>query len=501
VSLYGQVSVGGFVMREEFTVSQSGTQLRLNGREASPPQTADHVLATHDNLTQMAGVVLPVTFTQKPSLNGFYRVADVSSELLVREGVEFAAWQATLERLGADRDVEFESSVPAIGRATDHVVAPVFWHAPPAGSGSYFTGATVPGGSVTRQSIDGPVIVHTALPVGVQPRWTSDAATYLGGSVRLDVAGIRRLGVFTPDAAVWEVHNGIIRLSSPGTDGAFQVSAWDGTQWRSEKSYRVAVAGTAVTGQPEVTVLRNNPEDVGVRLSYATSPGRLTVDLGLRRGSRFVTGVIKRHSAAALRIERTAAEAATVVTGGLKATTTDADGNRFVMGSAKTATTTTATASLEKAAVTVMDFFVGHEVGTINPVNEVQTVAFSGTVTGGTFTLTFAGQTTAGIAYNATAAAVQSALEALSTIGAGNVSVTGGPGPGTPYAVAFVGALAGTDVAQMTASGAALTGTTPGVAVTTTTQGVYPAAAGDLFADLLGQYLDAAGERVRLVRR
>lgn len=46
----------------------------------------------------------------------------------------------------------------------------------------------------------------------------------------------------------------------------------------------------------------------------------------------------------------------------------------------------------------------------------------------GTFTLGYAGQLTAPIAYNANAATVQSALESLSTIGAGNVTVTGDPG-------------------------------------------------------------------------
>src|SRR3954465_8763162 len=48
--------------------------------------------------------------------------------------------------------------------------------------------------------------------------------------------------------------------------------------------------------------------------------------------------------------------------------------------------------------------------------NEVQTITVTGTPTGGTFTLTYSTQTTAAIAYNATAAAVQTALEALSNI-------------------------------------------------------------------------------------
>lgn len=106
-------------------------------------------------------------------------------------------------------------------------------------------------------------------------------------------------------------------------------------------------------------------------------------------------------------------------------------------------------------------------------VNEIQTVTITGSPTGGTFTLTFNGQTTATIAWNAAASAVQTALAALSTVGTGNVAVTGGPGPATPYTVTFIGALAGTNVPQMTASGAGLTGgTTPAVAVTTATGGV-----------------------------
>jgi hypothetical protein len=80
----------------------------------------------------------------------------------------------------------------------------------------------------------------------------------------------------------------------------------------------------------------------------------------------------------------------------------------------------------------------------------VKTVTITGTPTGGTFTLTFNGQTTSGIAYNAAASAVQSALVALSTVGAGNATVSGSAGG--PYTVTFTG-VTGT----LTASGASLT--------------------------------------------
>lgn len=109
--------------------------------------------------------------------------------------------------------------------------------------------------------------------------------------------------------------------------------------------------------------------------------------------------------------------------------------------------------------------------------SEAQTVTITGTPTGGTFTLTYEGGTTAGIAYNATAAAVRAALEALPGVSPGDVVVTGGPGPGTAYVVTFN--AGGGDVAQMTASAASLTGgTSPAVTVTTTTAGASAGSGG-----------------------
>jgi hypothetical protein len=108
-------------------------------------------------------------------------------------------------------------------------------------------------------------------------------------------------------------------------------------------------------------------------------------------------------------------------------------------------------------------------------VAEVQTVTVTGAPTGGTFTLTYEGGTTGGIAYNATAAAVQAALEALSGVDPGDITVTGNDGG--PYTLTFGGG--GGNVAQLTASGASLTGgTTPSVTVATTTQGASTGAGG-----------------------
>jgi hypothetical protein len=103
---------------------------------------------------------------------------------------------------------------------------------------------------------------------------------------------------------------------------------------------------------------------------------------------------------------------------------------------------------------------------------EVQTVTITGGPTGGTFTLTFDGETTGAIAYNAAASAVQTALEGLSNVNTGDVTCAGGALPGAGVTVTFAGRFLGKNVPQMTAASGSLTGgTTPTASVATTTGG------------------------------
>ena len=94
--------------------------------------------------------------------------------------------------------------------------------------------------------------------------------------------------------------------------------------------------------------------------------------------------------------------------------------------------------------------------GSSTTIAEVQNIRLTNTPTGGTFTLSFNGYTTAGIAYNAAAATVQTALEGLTSIGAGNITVTGTST--TSFTATFAGTLVGINQPAITGSGASLTG-------------------------------------------
>jgi hypothetical protein len=112
-------------------------------------------------------------------------------------------------------------------------------------------------------------------------------------------------------------------------------------------------------------------------------------------------------------------------------------------GSAKTATTTQGT--------------FGHD-----EVQKLSVIAVSGT-----YTLSLEGQTTTPIAFDADAATVQSALQGLSTIGVGNIAVTGSP---ESFALTFGGALGGANLPLIAVDPTNLVGAT-GSAEATTTQG------------------------------
>lgn len=117
--------------------------------------------------------------------------------------------------------------------------------------------------------------------------------------------------------------------------------------------------------------------------------------------------------------------------------------------------------------------------GAVNEVQEVRLRASSGA-----FKLSFGASTTPDLPFGATAGELESALNALSSIGGSGASVTSSPG--TPdglipytYVIAFQGSLAATDVAQLAAVDQGLAGGNPSTFLEARTRADgHPATAG-----------------------
>jgi len=109
---------------------------------------------------------------------------------------------------------------------------------------------------------------------------------------------------------------------------------------------------------------------------------------------------------------------------------------------------------------------------------EAQTVTTSATSgdTSGQFKLSFGGQTTASIAWNANAAAVQTALNALSTVGTATIAASAKASGGYVWTVTFDGSTNAGDVAALSCvkvgTGSTLGGSGAACLITETTKGV-----------------------------
>ena len=96
----------------------------------------------------------------------------------------------------------------------------------------------------------------------------------------------------------------------------------------------------------------------------------------------------------------------------------------------------------------------------ISPLNEKQQIAITGSIGGGTFTLSFdhgSNQTTAACAYNLSNATLDTRLEDLSNIAGGDITITLGTLPTTAVVVEFGGTLAATPLNLLTTNDAGLT--------------------------------------------
>jgi hypothetical protein len=101
-------------------------------------------------------------------------------------------------------------------------------------------------------------------------------------------------------------------------------------------------------------------------------------------------------------------------------------------------------------------------------IDEVQTLAITGTPTGGTYTLGVYGETTTAIAYNANAATVQARLIELNAFNAGDVTVSG---TYPTFTLTYGGQYDNTNVQPLSVTPSLTGGTAPTATLTTGTQG------------------------------
>jgi hypothetical protein len=367
---YGVMQVGRLPLREDAAAEMAAVdgfvEMTVQGQESYGRLTLAQLQQRVDDVLALKGQLLPCTFTHKVELNGFYQIVDATSTYTkwVPEQLGALPWSLKMRRVGyaTDTDLEARLAGPQT-RANDHAATGERWHAPNINHIGYAAGSTLPN-VVSRATSDGAMTVYRTLTVGISPRWGTTAANALLGRVRfLDSLGQERVATRADLAATgWELHNGLVRIQVNAANGNLIISHWAGA-WQAKEFTVFHSTGPAVAmGVPDyITVLRNDLECITVRLTKSLAPGRVTVDLTLRRGSRLAEVYVQHQFGTTLKLVRATAEATTAFTGYLRATAADANGHRFVMGSTRTFTADNINGGLSRAATPTLDAFVAIE--------------------------------------------------------------------------------------------------------------------------------------------
>lgn len=369
---WGNLMIGRVLTRETYTIQKSVdadgfNNIQITGQDTYPAAglTFGDLPARRDDLLSLLDKTVPIVFQYKTEDNGYYVITGVDTDrLLWPAEAGRHTWSVTARLIGPDSAVDLESRVANVVRANDFALTGTRWHAPPIGHYAYYTGSTLPAGSVVRTGETGAQTVYTGVPANVSPRWGCAVGSFLGGRVRFLTGNRERSGFnIAVSATDWQLNNGLLRITPLTSGGQLLVDCYDGTQWEA-KQWHLAKGGatTSIGTFDQATVLRNDPEVVVLRLMRNGSPGRTYADLTLRRGSRFLEVYVQTDSSTTLGAYLNTTEAFTNGTGVNVATSNDANGNKAVIGSARSYTAN-ANGGLSKAAVTAMDFWLGVVVG------------------------------------------------------------------------------------------------------------------------------------------
>jgi hypothetical protein len=365
---FGEIRVNRMYLVEQETAKEDREgKFSIAGQESSPPTTVALVAFLHEQITSLQkGVVLPVTFRDKAEVDGYYTVENASSELTDHQSeVSKADWTIDLHKCGTHTEIDLQSRLTGAVRDNDFSQSGERWHAPPIGHYSYFTGATDVSSWVDRVGLDGTIRVYRNIPASVHPRWGCTPTNYYGGRVRLtddlitdtenEVEGCCHQ--LSTDG--WSLSNGLVNVTATASAGVIDVQTYD-SGYKSQL-WTIQRNGSNVQAWQSVSIIRNTFEQVIIRLTanIANAPGRVTLDLNLRRGSRFVEGYLQSSSSTTLKVMCSSATAATAGTGYVVKTSNDTNGNRPIIGSAHTFTADTTNCGISKASTTSLDFYLG----------------------------------------------------------------------------------------------------------------------------------------------
>lgn len=257
---------------------------------------------------------VPVVWDEYPAFNGYYRVTGASVDGKPGQAaVGKVMFSCDLERVQGSAAALIELTLLGTKRqdATGWSAPTPTYGLPEAAQSALETyidaGLTSRNGAyieMTRSGEQGDVLVcassfgKSTVDYYIDPARYYDAAATLrvGETPELRVAVGRQIAN-RPDA--WSLSNGILEVRPVvGDTLTLQFRMWSDDDWSPWETaeFQQGVSHQGLPAAHSITVLRNSPESVTIRLLTASERNPVALDLTLRRGSRFVHAVFGQPS-------------------------------------------------------------------------------------------------------------------------------------------------------------------------------------------------------------
>lgn len=331
--------------------------------------------------------IVPLQWTSDGVFDGFYRVISASFAPWGPMTSNRARYVIDLERVPGFAAPAFEVTLQSVVRTNGHsITTPAGIVAASLADASLAIGFLdlrpdlISASSFARKSsvaaVDWTVYYATAPQALTSYRFSLPAAYYYRDACLIEVEYNYGSNVYypltgtqIPAGKMWRISNGLVRLTCGpiSSSGAFEILG-TGWEYRNVGHYdsvwsrtEIGKWGGYTTGLMPATVLRNSPEQVSIAV-----PGSRGGEMvySLQRFARLATCSWSSPTATQVGVGLGLAHTATGtnITGGIRATSNDVNGNRMVFGvdAAKT-TNTTITGVINTTPATSGTLFIGCE--------------------------------------------------------------------------------------------------------------------------------------------
>lgn len=354
------------------TWDMQGERIRFQGAVYSTDLTAARVLRQQLIGHAENNDVVPVTSVDDPTIDGFYRVLG-SSVSYSAQSPNFFPVSVDLERCDAYSAPLFESQLIGTTLTNGLGITGAPFHSTPqhnSDDDAYNSSATA--AVYDRVTADGTIPLVNMGAYSATPQWHTTPAKWFRGAATIECPLNDRPVTGTQiqnDGDGWRIYNGLVIAGwKAASTTRLYVNHYDGTQYEAAKEYTISCSGGGgytVLAPTAMQILRNDPAMVIVRTIHGQNHGsRLTIDWSLRRGDRWLRLYLQNRTAETWRCSRGTAEASTSITGGLRATSNDAGGNRYMFASALATTKDTTNGEIVMpSASTTFEVGIGMEIG------------------------------------------------------------------------------------------------------------------------------------------